>query len=427
MEFRLMHPRDQIVMLMERIYGYGMTTTSGGNLSIMDDSGDLWITPAGVDKGQLKPRDIVCVKADGSIEGIHKPSSEYPFHQAILKKRPDLHAVLHAHPSALVSFSILRKIPDTRIVPKAQDICGEVGYAEYALPGSRELGDKIAEKFAAGHHTVLLENHGVVTGGETLFKAFQRFETLDYCARLILRANILGKERPISQAQFDLFQRQKSDLPVFKPRRHSSREKELRKLMCEIIHRSYDHSLVTSLEGTFSTRVDEKTILITPYGIDRKYLDIEHMVLVQDGKTEEGKTPSRSLKLHLEIYRKQPDIHAIIIAHPTNVMAFGVSDTRLDTRTIPESYIVLRDIPMLPYGAQFMEMENLTSMVSADVPIVLVENDCLVVTGENLLHAYDRLEVAEFSAKAVIEAKSVGEIIPINDDQVEALKKAFLS
>ena len=83
MNMNMMHPADQLVMIMERIYGYGMTTMSGGNLSILDDNGDIWITPGSIDKGNLTRNDIVCIKADGTIQGIHKPSSEYPFHQKI--------------------------------------------------------------------------------------------------------------------------------------------------------------------------------------------------------------------------------------------------------------------------------------------------------------------------------------------------------
>ena len=83
MNINYIHPADQLVMFMQRIYDKGLTTTSGGNLSIMDDAGDMWITPAGVDKGTLTRNDIVCVKADGSIVGTHKPSSEYPFHAAV--------------------------------------------------------------------------------------------------------------------------------------------------------------------------------------------------------------------------------------------------------------------------------------------------------------------------------------------------------
>ena len=75
---------------MNRIYRNGMTTLSGGNLSILEENGDMWITPAGVDKGTLLPQDIVCVRGDGTVDGPHRPSSEYPFHRAIYRKRKRL-------------------------------------------------------------------------------------------------------------------------------------------------------------------------------------------------------------------------------------------------------------------------------------------------------------------------------------------------
>ena len=100
-----MHPRDEIALTLKRIYDYKMTTTSGGNLSILDNNGDIWITPAKVDKGDLSPKDIICIKADGTIIGLHPPSSEYPFHKAIYATRPDIRSVVHAHPTALVAFS----------------------------------------------------------------------------------------------------------------------------------------------------------------------------------------------------------------------------------------------------------------------------------------------------------------------------------
>lgn len=85
----LVHPRDQITLIISRIYKRGMTTTSGGNISIIDNNGDIWVTPSAVDKGSLSPSDIVCVKKDGTIVGKHKPSSEFPFHKAIYEVRPD--------------------------------------------------------------------------------------------------------------------------------------------------------------------------------------------------------------------------------------------------------------------------------------------------------------------------------------------------
>ena len=204
MKFELLHPADQLVMIMERIYSYGMTTTSGGNLSIRDENGDIWITPAGVDKGSLSSKDIVCVKPDGSIVGVHRPSSELPFHQATYRQRKDVNAVLHAHPPALVSFSIVRKLPNTMLIPNANIICGEVGMAMYGLPGSDDLGEKIAEVLKCGINTVLLENHGVVVVGDDLFKAFMAFETLDFCARLEIEARRIGEPISLTQKHLEI-------------------------------------------------------------------------------------------------------------------------------------------------------------------------------------------------------------------------------
>ena len=164
MNFDMLHPADQIVMIMNRIYYYGMTTTTGGNLSIRDSEGTVWISPSGVDKGSLRREDIMQIKPDGTIVGLHRPSVEYPFHLAIYKKRPDLRAVLHAHPPALVAFSLLREIPDTSIIPDARFLSGKITIAKYALPGSATLGDKISAEFEKGINTVMLENHGVVLG-----------------------------------------------------------------------------------------------------------------------------------------------------------------------------------------------------------------------------------------------------------------------
>ncbi len=425
MKIECMHPRDQIVLIMERIYRNGMTTTSGGNLSIVDKSGDLWITPAGFDKGSITARDIVCVRKDGTLEGIHKPSSEYPFHLAVHKRRPDVRAVLHAHPAALVACSIVHKLPDTRLMPQVEYICGKVGYASYALPGSEQLGKNIADVFAEGHNTVLLENHGVVTAGESIFQAFQRFETLDFCARIELKARRLGEVRPLSDAQLGLLRKSRHLLPEFELSAHTSHQKELRQNMCRMIRRAYDQHLITSMGGTFSVRVGEDEFLVTPNGLDRNYLEESDLILIRDGKREAGKTPSRSVWMHRKIYRQHPEVNAIIIAHPVNVMAFAVSGTRFDARTIPESYYVLRDIPALPYGSQFMDTDSVSGALSEKNPVVLVENDCLILTGGDLLQAFDRLEVADFSANALIQASVLGEVKPITEEQIAELHSEF--
>jgi len=161
---KYIHPADQLVMFMQRIYDKGLTTTSGGNLSIMDSDGNIWITPAGVDKGTLTRGDIVCVRPDGTSEGPHKPSSELPFHASVYKMRPDLKAVLHAHPPALVAFSIVRKTPSLELIPSVGRVCHDVKIATYDVPGSNALGQRIGEVFASGCDIAILENHGKTAG-----------------------------------------------------------------------------------------------------------------------------------------------------------------------------------------------------------------------------------------------------------------------
>ncbi len=197
----LVHPRDAIMRTMERVYRYRMTTTSGGNISIRDEDGTVWITPARVDKGRLTRDDIVSVRPDGTTDGRHPPSSEFPFHRAIYEARPELRGIVHAHPVALVAFSICGRVPDTRLLPTARRVCGEVGFAPYALPGSQALGRNIAVTFARGTDCVVLENHGVVTGGTSLREAFERFETLEFCAKTIIKAGPLGQVTYLDDAQ----------------------------------------------------------------------------------------------------------------------------------------------------------------------------------------------------------------------------------
>jgi L-fuculose-phosphate aldolase len=114
------HPRDQICKMINRIYQRGLTTTSGGSVSIIDANNDIWIAPSAIDNGSLSPSDILCVKNDGALIGLHKPSSEYPFHKAIYENRPDIKAIIHAHPPALDSFSIVHQIPNTNVIFQAK-------------------------------------------------------------------------------------------------------------------------------------------------------------------------------------------------------------------------------------------------------------------------------------------------------------------
>jgi L-fuculose-phosphate aldolase len=426
MDFSLLHPADQLVMIMDRIYTRGMTTTSGGNLSIRDHAGNVWITPAGVDKGTLTRGDIVCITHDGKTLGSHAPSSELPFHLAVYGARPDLHAVLHAHPNALVAFSIVRKLPSLRLFPSVARSCEGVAMAQYDLPGSGRLGEKIAEQFASGADIVLLENHGLVIGGESLFRAFMTFETLESSAHLETVAKRLGTVRELESSQLTITETTHHltmDDIEFNTR--STEELAARRDMVTLIQRSYRQGLFNATNGTYSVRLSDGSMLITPYNKDRAYLQVEDLVRVKDGMKERGKIPSRAVLLHEEIYRFHPGIKAILVAHPLHLMAFAITDALFDPRTIPESYILLREIRKVPFEMIYRDIESFAKELDERTPALLVENDSVITTGDTLLKAFDRLEVAEATATSLYLSRAIGEVVHIKKREIGELHKAF--
>ena len=422
---QLVHPRDEIMQTMQRIYRYRMTTTSGGNLSIREDNGDIWISPARVDKGALVRDDIVCVRGDGTVDGRYPPSSEFPFHKAIYDARPDVRGIVHAHPVALVAFSICRQTPNTRLFHQAHFVCGKTGFAEYALPGSHQLGENIAETFAAGCDSVILENHGVVVGAESLAKAFQRFEAFEFAGKTVLKGRRLGDINYLSDDRLEQAQQRKIGFDIFSPGLATDDEKELRRQLCEFVHRGCRQRLLISTEGSFSARIDGDSFLITPSQQDRESIDINDLVLVRGSQSESGKKPSRATLAHQAIYRTHPKVQAIVFAHPVNATAFSITGSSLDVRTIPESYVFLRDVERVPYGVQYQSDGKIADFVSTRNPGAILENDGVVVTGTSILDVFDRLEVLESTAEAVINAHTLGDIATMPDEVINELRDAF--
>ncbi|MDG5799779.1 class II aldolase/adducin family protein [Marinilabiliaceae bacterium ANBcel2] len=423
---KMMHPKDQIIMIIDRIYKKGFTTTSGGNLSVMDENGDMWVTPSGVDKGSLRSSDIMCVKSGGEITGDHKPSMEYPFHKAIYENRPDIRAVVHAHPPALVAFSIVREMPDTNLIPGIKEVCGVPGYAKYHLPGSENLGTSISEQFKAGFYSVIMENHGAVVGGSDLLDAYERFETLEFLCRSIVNSRIIGEPSSLSEKQLLAYKKYRvPSLPEMETVFYPPKEKEIRKEICKFLQRAYHQNLIMSSFGSVSVRWEDDDFLITPGQGARWNITPEDIVQIKRGECEPQKIACKSYLLHQKIYERFPHINCVILARPDNLMAYSISHKTLDVRTIPESWIFLQDMENVPFDSCINGEDIIVSKISKEKPGVIVENDSVLMTGSSLLKAFDRLEVAEFSAKSLIMGTSLGRFEPMNNTQIEELRKAF--
>jgi L-fuculose-phosphate aldolase len=427
MNYEYMHPRDEIALTLERIYNYKMTTTSGGNLSIIDENGDIWITPARVDKGQLSAKDIVCVRKDGTVDGPHPPSSEFPFHKAVYEVRPDIKAVVHAHPMSLVAFSCAHKVPDTKAFPEAWNTNGKVGFAPYGVPGSEDLGQKIAQKFREGFDSVILENHGVCCGGTTLQDAFQRFETLELCCKALIKAGVVGEAGYLTEEQLQLQSKNKARLDSFEydPAMMSIREKELRCELARFIKRGYRQRLLTSSTGSFSARIDTDSFLITPYHLDRYTIQPEDLVMIRKGKSQFGRQPSRAVLAHQAIYDAQPEVQTVINAYPVNAMAFSLCSEKIDTYTIPESYVFVGEVSLLPFETTYNDFNRMAETLTLKRPAAVLANNGVMVVGKSVLAAFDQLEVLECSAEAIIDSQPIGGHVPMSQAIIDELCEAF--
>jgi L-fuculose-phosphate aldolase len=323
-----------------------------------------------------------------------------------------------------VAFSICGQTPDTRLFHQAHSECGRLGFAPYALPGSAQLGSNIAHTFQACE-SVILENHGVVVGGQSLSHAFQRFEAFEFAAKTIIKGRQLGEIRYLTDQELDQAHSRAVALESFSAPSATASEKELRSQLREFVRRGCRQRLLISTEGSFSARVGQDSFLITPTQQDRETLDIADFVLVDAGRREVGKKASRAVFAHQAIYRKHPNVQAIVFAHPVNATAFSVTDSTFDARTIPESYVFLRDVQRVPYGVQYQNDGSVADFVSAASPAAILDNDGVLVTGSSVLDAFDRLEVLESTSEAIINSGVLGKVAPMSDDVIDELRTAF--
>lgn len=183
-----------------RIYQREMVAANDGNFSVKINDNLFLCTPTGVSKGFMTP-DMICrVDADGKQIGSNgqwKPSSEIKMHMRIYRERPDVNAVVHAHPQYATAYAIAGIPLTEKIMPEAVIFLGEVPIAKYGLPSTMEIPDAV-EPYLSCYDAVLLENHGALAWGADLMAAYFKMEGLEFYASLAYKAKMLGgaKELP---------------------------------------------------------------------------------------------------------------------------------------------------------------------------------------------------------------------------------------
>ena len=193
--------RRQIVQVCRRLYECGLIAGPEGNVSTRLPDGLVLVTPAGASKIDIQEDDLVVVSPGGTlVAGAGRPSSELGMHLRIYARRPDIRAVVHAHPPLATAFAVAGEDLMQPVLPEIVVQTGGVPLVPYATPGSDALADAL-EPFLPHHDAFLMANHGATTIGPSISIAHQRMESLEHGARIVFAARLLGRVTPLTDAQ----------------------------------------------------------------------------------------------------------------------------------------------------------------------------------------------------------------------------------
>lgn len=198
------HKQD-IIEIGKRLYDRGFIVAGEGNLSIRISESEILTTPTGYCKGYLNIEDIIKTDLQGrklSVGNINNPSSEIQMHLAVYQERPDVKAIVHAHPPIATGFAVAGIPLDQCILPEIIITIGSIPLAQYGTPSTDEIPQQIRE-LIRGRDALLLANHGSLTIGKDIYTAFYRMESVEQFARILLTARLLGGEKILNTAQID--------------------------------------------------------------------------------------------------------------------------------------------------------------------------------------------------------------------------------
>ncbi len=198
--------RADIVEIGRRVYERGFVASNDGNISVRLDDDRLLMTPTGVSKGFMTPDMLVTTDLAGrKLTGDRDASSEILMHLAVYELRPDIRAVVHAHPPTATGFAVAGIPLDRAVLAEVVTTLGSIPIADYGTPSTTELADAV-RRFIRAHDGLLLANHGALTVARELFAAYYKMETVEHFARISLVARQLGGERVLSREEVNRLQ-----------------------------------------------------------------------------------------------------------------------------------------------------------------------------------------------------------------------------
>jgi L-fuculose-phosphate aldolase len=195
--------REDICQIGRLVFQKGWVAANDGNISIRMDTERVLATPTGVCKGMMQPDDLIVTDLEGNkIHGRLERTSEFAMHATVYRLRPDIRAVVHAHPPVATGFATAGKPLNLALLPEVVIGLGCVPLADYGLPGTPALTEPMLPLIPK-YDALLMANHGAVCYGEDVFKAYFRMETMEHFARIQLVAELLGGPRVLPRQEVD--------------------------------------------------------------------------------------------------------------------------------------------------------------------------------------------------------------------------------
>jgi L-fuculose-phosphate aldolase len=195
--------RQDIIEIGRLVYQKGWVAANDGNITVRLDPERILATPTGVSKGMMHPDDLIIVDRKGNkIEGRKERTSEIAMHLTVYEMRPDIRAVVHAHPPVATGFAAAGKPLNLALLPEVIIGLGCVPLAEYGLPGTPELTEPMLPLIPK-YEAILMGNHGAVCYGDDVWRAFFRMETMEHFARIALVAELLGGPKVLPRTEVD--------------------------------------------------------------------------------------------------------------------------------------------------------------------------------------------------------------------------------
>jgi L-fuculose-phosphate aldolase len=198
--------RRDIVEIGRRLHERAYIASNEGNISVRLEGDLVLTTPKGVSKGFMSPDMMVVTDMSGrKMRGQRDPSSELLMHLEVYRSRPDVNAVVHAHPPVATGFAVAGIPLDRAVLAEVITTLGSIPIADYGTPSTQELADAV-RKYIKAHDGLLLANHGALTVAGELFAAYYKMETIEHFARISLVARLLGRERLLSREEVERLQ-----------------------------------------------------------------------------------------------------------------------------------------------------------------------------------------------------------------------------